>query len=1352
MPLVVSSLPARFSHVAALWRTSWHISRRTLKIGLLTSLWSLLAAWWVMGAGFLVLRYGILPNVNDYRPKIEQQISQALGLTVRIGEVQADWRGLRPELRLSTIRLYNRSGQLALEVPRAEASLSWLSVPLFAPRFASLQMVSPELEVVRLPDQRWRIGGIEFDTRGASDPRFAQWILNQREIVVRGALIRYRDEVRHTPLLELRDTTLLLQNTGRRHRAALLARPPEALAAQLDVRADFTHRFFSRNTADWREWQGSAYANFDYADLAALNIYVPLRQVLNADIREAKGALRAWVAFDSGRLEGSTADVALQNVRVVLDSTLPELHLQQVRGRLHAAQLADARGTGHQMRVEGLSFSTPEGLHVPPTDLSEELLFDAQGHIVSGALSASALDLTTLLRMADYVPLPAPYRAWLTRYAPRGNVRELRTEWHGPVAAPQRYALSAKFSELALKPQTPDPNKAPTHPHHHNFGLPGFENLRGQITLNERTGELKIDSSNTVLFFPGVFARERIALDRLAVQAEWQHQANGLNVEIAQLAVANSDAAGVFKGRYQPGGKRGIADFEGQLTRVDARTVHHYLPLTVPETTRRWVQQAVLAGGSNDVRFRLQGDLYDWPYHQTGNGVFVIHAKLNNTQLKIAPDWPTLTDVRGDLIFEKNGFRVENSTANSDGVRINNIKVSMADFSEPSHTLNLRGTLQGPVKNYFDFIRNSPVGAWLGHALDDARGSGEARAEIDAQLPLQNIAISKVRGNVVFGGNDLNLVPGLPSFARTTGRLEFSESGAALRNISTLFLGGTLRLDSPASSTFKGFQARGDGGLNVAVMSRALGLEVLQRSSGNTRYSVQFNTNAGSLEWGVQSDLTGVQLNLPAPLRKATTEALPLRLQTKVLPDGHQEWRFHLGQQVSAVLERESTTTGTARVLRGSFHMADNAVAAIPTLPADGLNFQMRLRQLDLDAWNALLDAGDNSTATTSDVLGWRWPSVSIINLQADEVQLANRRFKTIQAQATWRDFGWFVNIDSPQVRGNLAWRKGSATTPAGRAVGRFSRLALPAGQTNDVAALLDAAPAQDIPALNIEIEEFELGNKAMGKLELLANNIGRGDTREWQLQKLSIRHPDSVFSATGSWARESATTRRMTLHFNLNTDNAGVTLERLGVKNALRNGASKLDGQVQWRGSPFNIDFPSLNGQLSLVSEKGQFLKADPGVGRLIGVLSLQSIPKRLSLDFRDVFSEGFAFDSIRATVQLRNGIASTQDFKMRGLNATVFIEGDADLARETQNLRVLVLPEINAGAASVVYGLLANPAIGLGTFLAQLVLREPLAKVFSYEYRVTGPWADPRVERINSKTESSKTDAAEPGKGTTP
>lgn len=155
------------------------------------------------------------------------------------------------------------------------------------------------------------------------------------------------------------------------------------------------------------------------------------------------------------------------------------------------------------------------------------------------------------------------------------------------------------------------------------------------------------------------------------------------------------------------------------------------------------------------------------------------------------------------------------------------------------------------------------------------------------------------------------------------------------------------------------------------------------------------------------------------------------------------------------------------------------------------------------------------------------------------------------------------------------------------------------------------------------------------------------------------------------------------------------------------------------------------MQGQLRLDMRSGQFLKADPGAARLLGVLSLQALPRRLLLDFRDVFQEGFPFDSITGDVAVAGGVASTNNLRMRGIQAAVLMEGSADLNRETQDLRVLVVPEINAGTASLAYATI-NPALGLGTFLAQLFLRRPLMAASTREFSITGSWVDPKVERL--------------------
>lgn len=203
-------------------------------------------------------------------------------------------------------------------------------------------------------------------------------------------------------------------------------------------------------------------------------------------------------------------------------------------------------------------------------------------------------------------------------------------------------------------------------------------------------------------------------------------------------------------------------------------------------------------------------------------------------------------------------------------------------------------------------------------------------------------------------------------------------------------------------------------------------------------------------------------------------------------------------------------------------------------------------------------------------------------------------------------------------------------------------------------------------------------------------------------------------------------------LTYALDIADAGKLLNRFGFVDVLRGGKGKMDGNISWKGMPFAIDIPSMSGRMHLDMAAGQFLKVEPGAAKLLGVLSLQSLPRRLALDFRDVFSEGFAFDSVVGTAKISQGMLTTDNFKMRSLNAVVLMDGDIDLAKESQELHVVVIPEINAGAASVVYGLVVNPVIGLGSFLAQLFLRDPLMRALTMEYQISGSWKDPEISRI--------------------
>jgi uncharacterized protein YhdP len=168
----------------------------------------------------------------------------------------------------------------------------------------------------------------------------------------------------------------------------------------------------------------------------------------------------------------------------------------------------------------------------------------------------------------------------------------------------------------------------------------------------------------------------------------------------------------------------------------------------------------------------------------------------------------------------------------------------------------------------------------------------------------------------------------------------------------------------------------------------------------------------------------------------------------------------------------------------------------------------------------------------------------------------------------------------------------------------------------------------------------------------------------------------------------------------------------------------------VRWQGELAAFDYPSLSGDLKLSAEDGQFLEIDPGIGKLISLMNLQALPRRIALDFRDVFSKGFRFDKIDAVSGLERGTMQLKDFRMSGPAADVAMSGEIDLAQETQDLKLRVVPSLGGTASTAVA--IVNPVAGVAAAIAQRVLKNPLGQIFAYEYEVQGGWTEPKVLKI--------------------
>lgn len=287
-------------------------------------------------------------------------------------------------------------------------------------------------------------------------------------------------------------------------------------------------------------------------------------------------------------------------------------------------------------------------------------------------------------------------------------------------------------------------------------------------------------------------------------------------------------------------------------------------------------------------------------------------------------------------------------------------------------------------------------------------------------------------------------------------------------------------------------------------------------------------------------------------------------------------------------------------------------------------------------------------------------------------------------------------------------------------------------------------ANVRHLPTVDIEIGRLLLANRDWGKVAMQAmNRVVNGHPSEWIINYLTIEVPEARLTAKGSWQDVRTHNgiyhllsgrKKMDMQFTLEMLDAGRLLARMGMPSVLSAGNGKLNGRLSWQGSPLHLDIPSLHGDFSLDVAKGQFLKANAGAGRLLGVMSLQALPRRLTLDFRDIFSEGFAFDLVRGDIHLAAGVASTNNLQMKGVNAGVVLEGSANILQETQNITAVVVPELDAMTASLVATAI-NPAIGAGTFLAQFFFSKPLAEAAAQEFHIQGSWSDPVVERSSKR-----------------
>lgn len=1272
----------------------------------LATLWLIII---VLALSVLSMRYVVLPHIDDYKDRIAQRVSTVAKQKVTIGEIRASWHGLYPHLSLFKVDIYDAQNRPALTLDHIEASLSWLSLLILEPRFASIAVYKPALTVRREANGTVYVAGIAMG--GPARPQFPNWALQQSQIDIVDAVVLWQDDMRKAPPLTLNQLNLQLISPAwegllGHHRFALKATPSAGSSYPIDIRGDV----YGKDVAKPADWSGTLYARLEGTDIAAWRNWISYP----VDLRTGFGAARAWVEFADGKLEAVTGDVLLSNVRTRLPKASTEAVLNSLSGRLRWKQRSD----GQEISAEQLKIVTADGLHMQNGQLAmrERLINGKQS--LEGNVKLDEIKLDSLHAFASLFPIPRQSLQTYAELAPTGVLRNLQLRWKGNQSTPVEYGFRTDFSGLGIQPYKQ---------------VPGFSNLSGSIDADQSNGTLTLNSRQATLNFEKVM-RWPIPADRLAGHVTWNQGKNGTEVQASNVAIVNAHLSGTINARYLHNGiKGGYLDLKGKFANADAKFARFYFPTILGEHTLHWLDTSILDGRGEDVNVTVKGYLREFPYPGNELGQFKVTAKVSDGVLHFAQDWPQIDGVKLDLLFEGNRMELNASAGNTAGNKITKARISIPELHVAQPVLDIVGEGQGLVSDGINYVNSSPIHRLTQGFTDTLKTTGNGKLNLELHIPLHDTEATKVKGSYLVSNGSM-AGDGFPELSRINGKLEFTESSLRAQNATTWVYGGPAAFNLISGKDHV-MRIAARGRVTDAGIRQALGTGLWDRLSGSAEWLGAISIVDKQLDISINSNLLGMASTLPAPLGKAAGDSLMLRFDKKHASASQDTITASIGNVLGAKLQR-SGTPGQLTLERGEIGL--NVMPELPAQP--GLALRGSMDYLDFDEWQSLLSSTQKSLSANSgdSASTASAPVLSRVDLSVNTLDVMDRRINALKLSAKPASDGWQANIQSREINGDAQWhnaKAGANGNPGdnGKLSAKLKTLIIPSAVPNTAELRTQGnfkqQQADSYPALDITADNFEFGKKKLGRLELQASE----QNEDWSIEKLRIINPESTLSAEGEWHNwKRNPNTRMTINWDIH--DLGKTLERFGYPDTVKGGEADLTGQLKWPGSPHEFDFPGLSGNLQIDARKGQILKIRPGVGRLFSVLSLQNLPRRLTFDFRDVFSSGFTFDKVNVSVRIDKGIMRSDDFKMEGPVARVEMSGETDLQKETQHLNVKVTPYISDSLSLA--ALAGGPVVGAAAYIAQKLLKDPLNKLAADEYEIGGTWDNPQ----ELKTPSAK------------
>ena len=1036
----------------------------------------------------------------------------------------------------------------------------------------------------------------------------------------------------------------------------------------------------------------------DDIDLAGVTAMQPLEE---ARFESGTGDIDLSLSYANQTVQSATAEIDLKNISI---AGLSDLAL---RGRLEYLNDTD----GWLVAASDFRATTPAG-QWPLSTLHFETSTNQDGKIVMLDARASYLNFADVAVARPW--LNEQQNRLLTEFEPSGVVRDFAVTVNDLDSENLRFNISATMDEVGVAAYG---------------GRPGFRGFSGSLRADQSSGRLEIDSDNLVVTVPNILG-QALGFDTTFGTVIWRRSNNRTTVLSDSIILRNEflDVETSVELSLPDGGGKPFIDLESKFSVSDLAAARRYVPF-MPKRPRmsQWFQEGLVAGRVEDGIARLYGEMDNWPFDD-GAGQLLVKGTVRDAILIYQPNWPAAEVIEADVAVKNMSLFSDRSRIINAGNEINNARLEIADFRNPHLTINALAT--GTLETLRQLSINSPIGEMMGGQLDQVTVSGGASLNLDLNVPVRDWESFSFTARLQTSDGSMQFAGFNPPLRDVSGVVTIERENISSEALSGVFLGQPVTIElSQAPDTMPKYRviANASGAATAEALADELGLPLAGRVTGSTNFTARMLFPRGQVEEPlpftieIQSDLAGLSIDMPQPLNKPLYDTIDFSAKV-FLPKG--------GEKIESTGAADDLMSWQVAFTKlDDIWDLDRGVLSFGNVPeiepvsdTRGLHLRGVADYVYLQDW---FDMARESEAKIGMAERIRSIDMTIANLHMLGQHLVDHR---IRVDRSARD--WSIQVDGDDI-------VGSAFVPYDFNSGReivvaADRLVLP-GDDQDIRKSETQIDPRSLPPISITTQELAFGSRHFGAVE--AKFVRTADGLESQ----EFVATDETFEivGTGSWIIDESDPagHRSSITASLTSTDVQKTMQRLDYDPGIVGNDLAMLLDLSWSGGPRDDLLETLDGEVQVRIGNGTLSEVKPGAGRVFGLMSIAALPRRLSLDFRDVFGKGFGFDTIKGTFNIVDGDTYTCNLALDSPAADIGIVGRAGLvARDYEQTAVVSASFGNA--LPVAGALVAGPQVAAALLIFSQLFKKPLQEVSQVYYGIGGSWDEPLIESATADT----------------